>query len=368
MNIAIFSPNKNPYSETFIQAHKNFLKGNIFYYYGDGSNINLEGDVDFLSSNRRRYLKIKKNIFGLPQDYIHESKILRSLYRNKIEVILIEYGTHASDLLPILKKAKLPFVVHFHGYDASVHEIIKQYGNYKELFNLSKYIIVVSKKMYIDLNKLGCPEFKLVYNTSGPHSDFSKIKTNCTQLQFISVGRFVDKKAPYYTIIAFKKVVEKYPNSKLLMAGDGPLFNVCINLVKYYHLEKNIKFLGIISPDEFKKLLTHSLAFVQHSITAMNGDTEGTPVAILEASAAGLPVIATNHAGIPDIIVNEKSGLLCEEHDVEGMAKNMLRLIEDPKLVKNLGEYGKENIMRNFSMKRHIDSLQKSLEQAILLF
>lgn len=365
MNIAIFSPNKNPYSETFIQAHKKFLMGKIFYYYGNGSNIKLEGNVDLLSSNRRRYLKIKKNIFRLPQNYIHESKILRSLDRNRIEVVLVEYGTHASDLLPILQKAALPFVVHFHGYDATVHEIIKKHNNYKELFSFAKSVVVVSKKMYKDLHNLGCPEFKLVYNSSGPHPDFSKINTNYSHLQFVSVGRFVDKKAPYYTIMAFKTVVEKHPKSKLLMAGDGPLYNACKNLVKYYRLEKSIKFLGIISPDEYKEILIHSLAFVQHSITALNGDTEGTPVAILEASAAGLPVIATNHAGIPDVIENEKSGLLCEEHDVEGMAKNMLRLIEDPNLVKNLGAYGKENIIRNFSMKRHIASLQKCLEQAI---
>ena len=75
-------------------------------------------------------------------------------------------------------------------------------------------------------------------------------------------------------------------------------------------------------PDTIIELVQHlksSTAFAQHSITAENGDMEGTPVGIVEASYAGLPVISTFHAGIPDVINNRETGLLVEEHDVEEM-------------------------------------------------
>jgi glycosyltransferase involved in cell wall biosynthesis len=210
---------------------------------------------------------------------------------------------------------------------------------------------------------LGCPKEKLVYNVYGPKNGFLDIKPKFTKLQFISIGRFVDKKAPYYTILAFKKVQEEFPEAKLIMAGNGSLLNMCKNLVRYYKLEDSVEFTGIITPKMFMVYLKESLAFVQHSITAENGDAEGTPVAILEASAAGIAVVSTIHAGIPDVIEDGRTGLLVQEHDVMGMARNMIRLIEEPNLAQELGSKGKENIKNNFTLQRHIDVLDSLIEK-----
>ncbi|MBC8643952.1 glycosyltransferase family 4 protein [Flavobacterium lindanitolerans] len=84
---------------------------------------------------------------------------------------------------------------------------------------------------------------------------------------------------------------------------------------------------------------------------------EGTPLAVLESSAAGLPVIASKHAGIPEVIIDGETGLLFEEHDVETMAKHMKSLLKDKQLAKEMGAKGRLNIRSNFSMKRHIDIL-----------
>ena len=108
------------------------------------------------------------------------------------------------------------------------------------------------------------------------------------------------------------------------------------------------------------------MAFVQHSITAENGDSEGTPLSVLEAGAAGLPVISTNHAGIPDIVINGKTGFLSEEHDIHEMGDNMLRLLKDKNLARSLGKCGKENISKNFTLKKHIDKLNELIERAAI--
>ena len=55
MNIAIFTPSQNPYSETFIQAHKNYLRGNVYYYYGNAGNLQLEGQKDLVSNLKRKH-------------------------------------------------------------------------------------------------------------------------------------------------------------------------------------------------------------------------------------------------------------------------------------------------------------------------
>ncbi len=359
MNIAIFTPNQNPYSETFIQAHKNFLKGKVFYYYGSKP-IHLEGNDEIATKWQRRVNKFKK-CFGSASK-LRDKAILGSLKRNRIDVVLAEYGTHAHLILPLIKRANIPLVVHFHGYDASMPEVIDYCNNYKAVFQYASAVIAVSKTMEKMLLDLDCPREKLIYNVYGPHPEFLKVVPTLSKKQFLAIGRFTDKKAPYYTILAFKKAIENHPDARLILAGEGQLLETCKNLVKYLNLEETVQFLGVITPDQYRQFLSESLGFIQHSLTTDRGDMEGTPLSVLEASAAGLPVIATNHAGIPDVIIHGETGLLCEEHDVNAMALSMKRLLDHPEFAKSLGAAGKENVTANYTLERHIENLQRSLE------
>ncbi|WP_166963669.1 glycosyltransferase [Yeosuana marina] len=362
MNIAIFSPSKNPYSETFIQAHKNYLKGNVFYYFGSGSQIQLEDHARLMPLLRYKILRVFAKLFGKPSSYLWQEQVLYSLKVNSIDTILVEYGTHAYHLKQVLIDSGLPVAVHFHGYDASIKSVIKSCNFYKGVFEYANKIIAVSRVMETALIGLGCPKDKLVYNVYGPQKIFETIIPQFSKKQFLAVGRFTNKKAPYYTILAFKEVVKIYPEARLLMAGDGPLLSTCKNLVKHYNLSEYVKFLGVITPEVYCDLLKESLTFVQHSITAEDGDMEGTPLSILEASAAGLPVISTNHAGIPDVIVHNETGLLCDEHDVHEMSNNMLKVLEDLEMAKRLGRSGKDRIQTYFTLDRHISALQTVLD------
>lgn len=362
IRIAIFAPSKNPYSETFIQGHKNHLKGDVFYYYGDKTNIQLEGKGILRVSKFKKFqLRFIRKFYNKPFSYISEQVLLQSLKNNNINVVLVEYGVHAYNLRHVLKASGLPVVVHFHGFDASVTKVIRQCNNYKEVFNDASKIIAVSKKMEQMLLELGCPREKLLYNVYGPQLEFAEISPKFSKKQFIAVGRFINKKAPNNTILAFKIVLKTHPDAKLLMAGDGILLNSCKKLIKHHQLENNIQLLGVITPETYRDLLSESLAFVQHSVKADDGDMEGTPLSVLEASVAGLPVISTYHAGIPDVILNKKTGLLCEEHDITTMSKFMLQLLDDVAYAKQLGDAGKQHVKDNFSLERHIDELNKML-------
>ena len=366
INLAIISPNQNAYSETFIQAHKSIPGMNVRFYFGGLIPNALEGKGSLLPKRfyERAYFRIKVKLFR--RNSLHEELLIRSFKQEKIECVLAEFGPTAVAVLPLCQKLKIPLIAHFHGFDISVYDILKQYENkYKELFDHAGGIIVVSKSMQNKIIALGCPTHKIVYTPCGPADKFLDFQQKSVGSKFISIGRFVDKKAPYYTILAFNEVAKKYPDARLVIAGDGPLHNMCINLVNYLGLEKNIVLPGVISPEQFRSHLMESVAFVQHSITAENGDQEGTPVAILEASAAGLPVISTYHAGIPDVIIHGETGLLVGEHDVKGMAEHMIHILENPSLAAQMGAKGKENIRNNFSLERHLQTIGNLVERVV---
>jgi glycosyltransferase involved in cell wall biosynthesis len=366
--IAICSPSNNVYSETFIKAHKERLQEKVFFYFNGTIPTSLEhkGQMNTLvpKGMASKWIGFRNRLFKQSVSY-SEQNLIRSFKANKIEVILAEYGPTGTSLVRVCQKLGLPLLVFFHGYDASVDSVIKSNDNYHKVIDYASYIFVVSKKMERKLLELGCPQGKLVYNVYGPDESFFKVQPLFTFTKFVAIGRFVDKKAPYYTILAFSKVVQKFPSAQLVMGGDGPLWEACNNLIRYLGLERNITLLGVIDPATFQLHLKECLAFVQHSITAKNGDMEGTPVAVLEAHAAGVPVISTNHAGIPDVVINEENGFLVAEHDVDAMAGYMIRLIEEPGLAREMGAKGKKMIEQHFTMEKHINCIAEKITAVI---
>ncbi len=364
VRLAIISPSQNAYSETFIQAHKDLIDADVFYYYGGSIPSNLEGKGNINPALKKGINKLIGHFRN--DDEWHLRKALSDSFMNEnIEVVLAEYGVVANRILPTCKELNLPMIVHFHGYDATTYKVLELNNNYKEVFEYARSVVAVSKAMQEKLLSLGCPQDKLVLNPCGPNDKFHEVEPSAEEELLIGLGRFSDKKAPYYTILAFKEVVEEFPAAQLILAGDGVLRNTCLNLIKSHQLEKSVHLVGVITPDEFRSYLVRARAFVQHSITAENGDMEGTPVAVLEASSAGLAVVSTLHAGIPDVIIDGTTGLLVPEHDVAGMSQNMAAVLRDKAFAQKMGKAGKANVLENFSMKIHIDKLNELVQSAL---
>lgn len=367
LHIALFAPSEKAYSETFIQAHKLGLSGKVFYYYGRNNSIKLEGHTSLNSKLHALTCKLLQKLKRKPLLYVTQKALLYSLKKNKIDVILVEYGVHAHHLKTVFKASKIPVVVHFHGYDASRYKILEKYNNYKEVFELANGVVAVSQKMKEMLIQIGCEESKITVTPCGPNDAYFSLSPSFKKKSLFAIGRFVDKKAPYYTILAFSKVLEKHPDATLTLAGDGPLFESSKNLASYLKIENKVSFLGVISPSTCQTIMEQSFVFVQHSIRALDGDMEGTPVAVQEASAAGIPVVSTIHAGIPDVVLNNKTGLLVPEHDVEAMANAITSILDNPINAKEMGLAGRKFIKDNFSLKHHLDKVDSSLYKALKL-
>lgn len=361
--LAIFSPNENAYSETFIQAHKN-LPFSILFYHSGYLPTQLENRYDL--SNFSRKEKLEKKLYKRFNE--KEYGLYYSLKRENAACVLAEYGPCACETLTVVKALRLPLIVHFHGFDTSVKSVLEEYKiKYKEVFDYAFSIIAVSKKMKENLIDLGCPEHKILLSTYGPNPVFFECKPEYLNKQFIAAGRFAEKKGPHLTILAFKKISEKYQDLKLVIAGEGTLLPICRDIVKALDIGDKVEFTGVVTPQQLKGLFEQSICFLQHSVTAESGDSEGTPVAIIEAQAAALPVIATWHAGIPDILVNEETGFLVPEHDVDSMATCMEKIVSNPTLAEKMGSQGRKRIKEFFTMDMHLATLAKKIEEAINL-
>ena len=148
------------------------------------------------------------------------------------------------------------------------------------------------------------------------------------------------------------------------MIGGGPLLPVCRQLVRGLNMDGAVAFRGPEGHAQVAAAMRTARAFVQHSVVASNGDCEGTPVAVLEAQAAGLPVVSTRHTGITQVVLEGETGYLVEELDIEAMAGRMLHLAADPSLAAKLGGAGRARIREAFTMERQIGELYEVLQRA----
>lgn len=362
-NIAIATIHKSAYSETFIKAQIELLPAKLVLYgdwlpvyYGNNILINKKYKTKI---NQLYKLLFKRTFFNTSSDFVSLLK------KNKIDVVLAQYGPAGVELMRTCKKSDIPLIVHFHGFDASENETLRIYRKtYQQMFIDAKKIIAVSKAMKTKLISLGCDENKIALITYGPNAVFFKNEPKFKSNTFFAIGRFVDKKAPYLTLMAFYEVLKEFSEAKLKMAGSGELLNTCENMVKAWGIQASVTFLGILKPEQTKIEMENALAFVQHSVIADNGDSEGTPVAILEAQAAALPVISTCHAGIPDVVINNETGFLVQETDIFAMKEAMIKLLSNKLLAKEMGAKGRMRIKNEFTMDHYINKLRTVLNES----
>jgi glycosyltransferase involved in cell wall biosynthesis len=149
------------------------------------------------------------------------------------------------------------------------------------------------------------------------------------------------------------------------MVGDGPLMLDAKKMVAKSDIADQVLFTGVLQPCEVAALMREARMFVQHSNVAPDGDSEGSPVAIMEAQLSGLPVVATFHAGIPEVVLQGITGFLVDEGDVNGMATAMAKLVLDPALAAKMGSLGHNRIIKNFTLDHHISSLSALLNRVI---
>lgn len=362
LTIAIIQPHKDQYSETFLRAHADLLPAKIKVLYG-GFFPSFYENQPIITKFEIIKNKILRRFLGMSSEDLQSRSLVRFLLREKVDVVLAEFGPTGVAVMQSCVIAGIPLVVHFHGADAYQDEILKTHTkSYPLLLKIAQAIIAVSTDMRSQLKGLGAPGNKIFLNPYGVDCTFFAGATpKSSPPHFLSVARFVEKKGHFLTLLAFNKVLKQCPQAKLVLVGDGPWLNPCRILVRALKIESAVEFTGVLPPIEIVDLMRNSRAYVQHSLTAADGDAEGLPVSILEAGACGLPVIATRHKGITEAVIDGETGLLVDEGDIDSMAEHMLHLAQDPDLAALLGHNARLRIEQDYTQEKSIQNLYQIL-------
>lgn len=377
MRVCIVTPAEPGVSETFIRAHLDGLPHEVVHLHGHALDYACAGrmlrdrhpDLGECIAVRLLNLlprfmefRLRARWFAAPGALEVAARFLRE---ENIDVVLAEYGPTAALISPACQVAGIPLVAHFHGFDASRYDTIQRHAeDYRIMFQYAAAVISVSAAMTRALVDLGCPPEKIRENPYGPAPSFSGIRPDYQSNLLVAVGRHTAKKAPYLTLDAFRRAHEVRPELQLCLIGAGELMEVSERLVEAWDLRDCVELVGAANPAQIAQSLAKAFALVQHSVQAHNGDCEGMPVAILEAAAAGLPVIATLHAGIPEAVIDGLTGFLVAPGDTRAMAAKILELAGDRTRAQLMGMAAREHVARNFSMDRHLAALSAILVAA----
>jgi glycosyltransferase involved in cell wall biosynthesis len=319
----------------------------------------LQRDPNF-SSDRKAYKKIKQIIEEYKPDIVH---------------------THAAKAGALGRRAAhkcgVPIIIHtFHG-----HVFHSYFGKLKtELFkrierSLAKKstgIIAISEQQKRELSEIHkiCPADKIEVIPLG--LDLTKFNSNKAQnraklraelnlseneIAIAIIGRLAPVKDHGFFLDAIEKVAQKTTkNFRVFIVGDG---SERVSIEQRAH-EINSKFNGLITFTSW----IEDIAPFNHAmdIVCLSSKNEGTPVSLIEAQAAGVPVISTNVGGVKDIVAEGQTGFIVEPNDLMAYANKLLELLEDETLRARMSENGWSHVGEKF----HYTTLVRNIEDYYL--
>ena len=152
------------------------------------------------------------------------------------------------------------------------------------------------------------------------------------------------KYGPKILLKAFKMINHKYPDTELVMAGNGPMKQELKKIADALNLSDKVEFTGFVSSENLPRHFMTLDIFVQPSIY----QSESFGVAVLEASACGVPVVATDVGGVQEVCINQKTGFLVPPNDPDAIADAVIKLLDNPSLMQEYGKNGREFVINNY--------------------
>lgn len=178
----------------------------------------------------------------------------------------------------------------------------------------------------------------------------SQVRPERAKSKILSVGRLVPKKGHEDLIAACASLRDQGVDFECQIVGSGPLRESLAAEIRRHDLEERVRLTGSMTHRELIDLYRRVDLFVLAPRIAEDGDRDGIPNVIAEAMAVGVPVVATDISGIPELVRDEQTGLLVPSRDPEALAAAVKRLLQDPGLAMRLSGAARALLGREFDL------------------
>jgi len=287
--------------------------------------------------------------------------------RRGVDHVHVHFANRAAHTAMYLKEISgIPFSVTAHGQD-----FMKDLGNddlLREICGAAEFVAAETNYSR-DLLRQRCPDsaakIHRVYNgmdlTRFPEPHYETSDRSVPRI--VSIGRLVAFKGFEYLIDACAELARRGLEFTCEIIGDGPLRGDLDARIRKLNLSDRVRLLGSLSQGAVLEKLGSADIFALASVTDAQGASDVFPTVIIEAMAAGRPVVSTRLAGIPESVVHGETGLLVPPEDTMTLAEALSRLVQDAKLRSDYGRAGRERIEQHFQIDQTVRPLVELLQK-----
>jgi glycosyltransferase involved in cell wall biosynthesis len=372
--VLVYRSNLLPFSETFIseqvrayQKWRGLLVGEQLLNQLDLAGLDVRL-IEAAATRGARFLGKARRYFGFSQ--------LRALEREKPALLHAHFGPDAVKAAPLAQALNIPLIATLHGYDINIRRqwwedgsggaAMRRYP--RSLLKLAArddvHFVAVSDAIRQQAMEYGIPSHKVAICQIG--IDTASIRPGPVPVserrrRVLFVGRLVEKKGCEHLLRAMAAVKDHISGTELVIIGDGPLRSGLELLSR--RLGVAARFAGARPARDVKKELDQAQLLCLPSVRARNGDAEGFGLVILEAQAAGVPVISSAVGGAEEGILHGMSGYRVEEGRADLLANRIGEILCDPHKAAEMGKAGRQFVAARFDIKRCTNTLEELYDQ-----
>ncbi|MBB6285201.1 glycosyltransferase [Geobacillus subterraneus] len=289
----------------------------------------------------------------------------RFVKEQNIVAIHAHHGKHAIEILPLCIAHHIPLVVSIRGRDGSAkgNSLRRNQKRYSLLKQHGSLFLPVCRYLADELVTLGFPQEKIHVLYGGIELDLFPYQERTIpengDIVILSIGRLVEKKGFLTLVRAFEHVHANHPRCRLRIIGSGKDEENIRQLINKLGLTPFVELLGAMDAAAIVQEMKRAHLFCLASETASDGDIEGIPNVLKEAMASGLPVISTNHAGIPELIEHGRTGYLAPEKDDKELANGIRFFLEHSEQIPSFTKRARKVIEQRFDVTKQIKEQER---------